>query len=152
MSEEIDRVRARVRMLLGQAKTNFDQQYAGMSADEREVVRRDAMPADLDDSLYAITDCPACGSPGLAEGTTDIDWDYEHLMPGSHWPKGTMWFDAYAFSCRLCGLELSDPAELHAAGMADRWTQHFDPHTLPLEIDDPHTYDQYRNNLQVINV
>lgn len=148
MSEEIDHVRGRVHMLLSQAKANFDQQYGGMSADERDVLRRDAMPADLDDSLYAIADCPACGSPGLAEGTTDIDWDYEHLMPGSHWPKGTMWFDAYAFSCRLCGLELSDPTELKAAGMADRWTHDFDPETLVLEIDERVAYEVHRNKLQ----
>jgi hypothetical protein len=88
----------------------------------------------------------ACGEPGIATGNTFIDWDFEHLIPGSHWPQGTMWFEAWEFRCRTCGLQLSDPSELHAAGIPDRWTQDFDPEALVLEIDEPVAYEVHRNN------
>jgi hypothetical protein len=41
-----------------------------------------------------------------------------------------MWFEAWEFRCGTCGLQLSDPSELDAAGIPDRWTKDFDPEAL----------------------
>jgi hypothetical protein len=115
-----------------------------MPAETLELVRRRAIPQDFDDD-EASCDCPACGSPGVACGTRNVEWDYEHLIHGSHHPSGTMWFEADRFICRVCGLQLNSTAELKSAGMGDRWEEDFNPLEYVPEIDEDVAYEAWRN-------
>ncbi len=90
--------------------------------------------------------CPACASPGTGLGDHEVDWDYERGEDGRFRSTlGKVWFDAGAFECTVCGLELGDEAELAVAGLELRWlVPDADPNDYDPGSDEDLLYEAWR--------
>jgi hypothetical protein len=88
-----------------------------------EACDADLRAALLYDWEEAATDCPACDSRGVAQGSYWLDEaeDYDKETDGSP-VSGMVKFTPYAFSCQPCGLRLTNSAELAAAGVPADWS------------------------------
>ena len=90
-----------------------------MSDELRDLIQRISVRHNKDEE--AIADCPACGSVGVAEGEYFVDGDVEVDHHGEPHAWSVVKINAERFSCVQCGLRLTTPAELAAAGMAQVW-------------------------------
>jgi hypothetical protein len=120
LANATDKVLHLVRVKLEAAKAAFQNKYAGMPAEVRQLIV--TLEPRFDEVDEAVTDCPACGSQGVARGTywvdEGVDYDNETGEP-SVW--GMVKFTPEEFSCQLCGHRLTTPSELAAARMPGEW-------------------------------
>ena len=121
LADATDKTERQVAVRIAGARADFERRYGGGPAEVLQLVRQLAASARLDEAT-ARTQCPACASTGIAVGDHEVDWDYERGEDG-HFrsTRGKVWFNAGAFECTVCGLELDDETELAAAGMHVRW-------------------------------
>jgi hypothetical protein len=120
LANATDKVLHRVRVKLEAAKAAFQNKYAGMPPEVQQLIV--TLEPRFDEVDEAVTDCPACGSQGVARGKywvdEAVDYDKETGEP-SVW--GMVKFTPEEFSCQLCGLRLTTPAELVAARVPGEW-------------------------------
>ena len=71
----------------------------------------------------AVAQCPACGSRALAHGLNELEYGEVDVGRDGDIEGVETWlqFRALSLKCELCGLELSSPAEVKAAGMPESW-------------------------------
>ena len=115
-----DEIKHRVAVKLAAATAAFKDKYAGMPAEVQKLIV--TLEPRFDEIDEAATECPACGSQGVARGkysvAEEVDYDKETGEP-SVW--GMVRFTPDDFSCQLCGLRLVTPAELAAARVPGEW-------------------------------
>jgi hypothetical protein len=105
-----DQVTHRVEVLMAAARARF----RGREVDDPQLLKLHqdlAGSLNVFDGYTAPAECPACMSWGIASGFDEIS-DFEDERA-----TALFTFRAESFTCRVCGLELSSPAELEAAGM-----------------------------------
>jgi hypothetical protein len=121
VAQASDETKHRVAIKLAAAKAAFSDKYGGMSSEMQGLIGR-VEPRSFYDWDEAATDCPACDSRGIAKGTFWLDEveDYDKET-GEPWVWGMVKFTPDASSCPLCGLRLTNTAELAEAGVPADW-------------------------------
>ncbi|MDQ4045447.1 MAG: hypothetical protein M3173_08380 [Chloroflexota bacterium] len=124
-SQKATELEQRVQSKLAQARVRFGERFgdddksaalAAIRAVQRARVVREPEEQELE--------CPACGSPGVVEGYTEVreeaDWDHDGDYGFVTGVSLILHFFPAAFACAACDLVLED-AELVAAGVNDDW-------------------------------
>jgi hypothetical protein len=134
LADASEKVTHRVQIKLAAAKAAFAEKYGGMSSEIRDLIGK-MEPRFSEEWEEATAECPACDSKGVAKGRFWVDEavDYDKES-GEPWVYGMVKFTPADFSCQVCGLRLTRPAELAAAG-------------VPADLDFPEidvaTFDEY---------
>jgi hypothetical protein len=120
LADAVDKVKHRVGVKLEAAKAAFQDKYAGMRPAIRNLIVR--VEPRFDEIAEAATECPACGSKGVATGKYSLEEEVQYYEDDPE-PSvfGMVRFTAKDFFCQLCGLRLTTPAELVAAGVPGEW-------------------------------
>lgn len=121
IADATDKTAREVAIRVAGARADFERRYGDGPAEVLQLVRQLAASARLDSTDERVH-CPACASPGTSLGDHEVEWDFGHDGSGRFRARlGKVWFNAVAFECSVCGLQLDDDAELAAAGLEVRW-------------------------------
>jgi hypothetical protein len=141
IQEHVAAAELKVAAALAAAKALFAERFEGLE----ERARALAVTALETNTLYGDeeqhVDCPACGATALAEGTVEVEWEYEQVGEEDFVPHFTATFIADRLRCNVCRLRLDDDDELRAAGVARMWLVDVDPARYYEEPDE----DWYRD-------
>jgi hypothetical protein len=127
-----DKAIRRAKIKLASAAANYQRIYSSISFDMQAAARWFAGNNEPDFNEDFV-DCPACGSPVVANGYHWVEWDFEPQEDGNYRRiHGKVWFWPYSLDCAICHLSLSSHAELLAAGLQEQWL---------IENADPNEYE-----------
>jgi hypothetical protein len=124
LDENSERVHRDVQLRLARARERFvllktslgDGHAAAIAVLEMNAIGE----LELDE---AVTQCPACNSKALAHGVNELEYGEVDVNRYGEIEGIETWLDFRPLwlKCELCGLELSSPPEVKAAGMPERW-------------------------------
>lgn len=121
LADANDKIAREVAIKVAGARAEFERRYGDGPPEVLRLVRQLAGSSRIHADEERMQ-CPACASPARESGEHEVDWDFEQDDDGRlRATLGKVWFNALAFECRVCGLELEDEAQLAAAGMEQRW-------------------------------
>ena len=118
LSEETNRVKKLVELKIQQGRIKFDQNLAPYSTDVKQAIMATIRMVHENE---AVCICPACKSTGIAIGENNFSIIFEEESNRTVLAKAVASFKANCFSCALCGLKLTSPEEMTAAGMDLTW-------------------------------
>jgi len=142
LTEQAGRVKRLVQSKLMMARHHFAQQFGNFSQD---LVKALVGSRELPGEHESHHTCPACGALGVAEGEHRVVYDFAYDQRGDITGGAWVEFDAAAFACPACRLQLDRPEELAQAGMATTWRDD-DVDPADLEPDPDYYYEHHRED------
>ena len=124
LDENAERIHRDVQLRLAHARERFDLLRTSLGEGHAAAIAVLEMNGIGELKLdEAVAQCPACGSRALAHGLNELEYGEVDVGRDGDIEGVETWlqFRALSLKCELCGLELSSPAEVKAAGMPESW-------------------------------
>ncbi len=122
LREHVEAAELKVAAAVSAAKVTYADRFGALD----DGTLRSAVIAALEPRTFDVhtehpVQCPVCGSTAVATGTAEPEWQYEQIADDDFDVTFEATFLADALSCKICGLQLSSPDEVYAAGVPTAW-------------------------------